>query len=581
MSKVSRTRHDPNPEQLSILLNIARAMGEIHHIDELIDLLARESIRALGADRCSIFLLDTDSQELWSKVAIGESRRIRFPASQGIAGETLAKGKPIIIDDAYQYKGFNSQIDVQTGYTTKNILSVPMSNAQGKIIGCFEMINKKEGAFSESDTSFLQLLANHAAVAVESALLYEQKENVIRDLKVTKISLEVKMKQLEVVYDLEKVLAETMDFQAFLHSVGTILCRFLRTSAVMVIFQENDEAPVKYLFNENKLSQFDCVAETKGIGLRIKSGFTVDMLQKELDLVISNHLGVPFHAVDMHSDEIKSDIWGRVEVLNHPKGFDDHDLSFLNIVAEKVSSAISRFKLLESREKSQRLATIGQLSSTIVHDFRNPMTSIRGFAELIKISGDSMDAKQRDKLCTIIMNQVDRCTNMIEELLSFARGDKKYSLQVYDSETFIDEIIEILTVETEKTGIGLEKIVDYHGDVYIDKDKMMRVIFNLTNNALDILEKGEKLIIGMTLKGDDIEISVSDTGPGVPKDLQESLFDAFVTQGKATGTGLGLHISKEIVEAHKGSIVLDRSYKKGARFVITLPKYRAEESKSA
>ena len=170
------------------------------------------------------------------------------------------------------------------------------------------------------------------------------------------------------------------------------------------------------------------------------------------------------------------------------------------------------------------------------------------------------------------MNQVDRCTNMIEELLSFARGNKSYSFEECDINGFLEEIVDLIQLETDKQNIVLETNFDFEGNANIDRDKMMRVILNLTNNAIEILDKGQKLRITSQEKPDgELEIAVEDDWSRVPPELKSSLFNAFVTEGKETGTGLGLHISKEIVEAHKGQLFLDESYKGGARFIISLP----------
>ena len=100
----------------------------------------------------------------------------------------------------------------------------------------------------------------------------------------------------------------------------------------------------------------------------------------------------------------------------------------------------------------------------------------------------------------------------------------------------------------------------------------MRVVFNLSNNAIEFLKAGEKLVLETSIDDQDmVSIIVKDTGPGVPIELQDTLFEAFVTHGKKKGTGLGLHISKEIVEGHGGKIELDKTYKDGAKFVIKLP----------
>ena len=157
----------------------------------------------MQADRCSIFMLDVKNKEVWSKVAIGEKATIRFPMDQGIAGDTIASGKSLIIPDAYTYPNFNAEIDKETGYKSKNIVTAPMRNADGVVIGCFEVINKLQGSFTEEDASFLQLLANHASAAIEGALLH-------RDLTETHTKL-VLRRAAGIHFAIDHILAETID----------------------------------------------------------------------------------------------------------------------------------------------------------------------------------------------------------------------------------------------------------------------------------------------------------------------------------------------------------------------------------
>ena len=559
-------------------------MGVVHNLDDLIDLLARESARAIVAERCSIFLLDKEAKEIWSKVAIGEKGTIRFPAGQGIAGETISHAQPMIIDDAYADSRFNREIDKKTGYKSRNILTAPMKNVDGEVVGCIEVINKNNGDFTEQDAAMLQLIANQAAIAVDSALLHEQKESMIADLRNTKENLEQRMHQLEMVYEIDKTIAETTDVDTILKTMGIMLNRFLNTNGFMVVIEGEKGSFITYTLKGEEFNKSEISDESLGLELNraIKEGFSAKQLAHHVDQKVENHEGVSFHVAALSDESEDKDSYGRVEVLNHPQGFKEVDSSFIQILAEKISTAISRHHLLERRENSQRLATIGQLSSTIVHDFRSPMTTIRGFAEILNKSGHKMDEEKRKKLCGIIVKQVDRCSNMIEELLAFTRGEKNYSLQECNGEEFINEIHEVLSVEVEKTGVILEKNINYQGSLNMDKEKMMRVIFNLTNNALDILKKDQKIIIELDLnKNDEVELVVSDTGPGIPEELRKNLFDAFVTQGKSNGTGLGLHIAREIIQAHHGSIELDESYVDGARFVIRFPKAIAEFDMSA
>ena len=237
-----------------------------------------------------------------------------------------------------------------------------------------------------------------------------------------------------------------------------------------------------------------------------------------------------------------------------------------------IEDLIQESEFQENRRKIDRLASIGELAATILHDFKNPMGAIRGFAEII-MSNHSLSLEKRDRYSQIIISQVDRCVNMVEELLQFARGDKTLEYRRIDIKDLIDEIALLLKVETDRLEITLEISVSYDGTICIDKEKIIRAIFNLTNNALEMLEKGDRLSINVRENTEHlIEIRIRDTGPGIPESIRHNLFDAFITKGKKKGTGLGLYIAKEIIACHEGKLVVEDlpGDEKGSCFVMTL-----------
>ena len=158
-------------ERLAAILAISRKMNSERDLLPLLDLIAREATNVLLCDRASIFLLDRERNELWSKVALGSGEILRFPATSGIAGRTATTGETINVKDAYSHPQFYNAIDDQTGYRTRNVLSIAVRNQGGEIVGAFEALNKRVGAFSARDEDFLDALASHAAIAIENAQL--------------------------------------------------------------------------------------------------------------------------------------------------------------------------------------------------------------------------------------------------------------------------------------------------------------------------------------------------------------------------------------------------------------------------
>ena len=145
MSSAPHTDLQPSRlnEKLSEILTICQHMNSDRDLGTLLDLVAREATRLLDADRASIFLLDREKMELWSKVALGSDEILRFDARKGIAGAAALTGKIINVSDAYSDPRFNHAIDNQTGYRTRNLLAVPLQNLiDGEVVGAFEVLNK-------------------------------------------------------------------------------------------------------------------------------------------------------------------------------------------------------------------------------------------------------------------------------------------------------------------------------------------------------------------------------------------------------------------------------------------------------
>src|SRR5258705_3045723 len=162
----------PQPElneKLGAILAICQKMNSERDLGALLDLIAREATHLLDGDRASIFLLDREHNELWSKVALGSEEILRFDARLGIAGSTALTGDTINVRDAYGDPRFYSGIDGQTGYRTRNLLAVAMRNQKGEIMGAFEVLNKRSGWFNSRDEEALTALASHAAIAIETA----------------------------------------------------------------------------------------------------------------------------------------------------------------------------------------------------------------------------------------------------------------------------------------------------------------------------------------------------------------------------------------------------------------------------
>jgi HD-GYP domain-containing protein (c-di-GMP phosphodiesterase class II) len=161
--------------KLTALLEVGKAMTAARDLDRLLPLIMAEVTKVMEADRSSLFLVDRERGEIWSKIAQGlEAREIRVKIGTGIAGYVAATGQVVHIPDAYADPRFDRSTDLLTGYRTRSILAHPMANRPGEVIGVIQVLNKREGSFTGEDIELLQALASQAAVAVENAILYEE-----------------------------------------------------------------------------------------------------------------------------------------------------------------------------------------------------------------------------------------------------------------------------------------------------------------------------------------------------------------------------------------------------------------------
>jgi putative methionine-R-sulfoxide reductase with GAF domain len=158
-------------ERLHLLLELTHRLIRTTQQDELLRLLAEITARLANAELATIYLVDRERREIWSKVTLDKGvGEIRLPLGQGIAGTVAATGEPINIPDAYADPRFNQDVDRRTGHKTRNLLTMSITALDGRILGVFQVINKQDGAFGLEDIEILASLASAAAIAIENAL---------------------------------------------------------------------------------------------------------------------------------------------------------------------------------------------------------------------------------------------------------------------------------------------------------------------------------------------------------------------------------------------------------------------------
>ena len=178
---LSSVKNDP----LLALVKIGQAVAAEKDIDKLMQTIAEEARNAVQADRCTVFLYDKETDELWSKVALGlGSQELRFNASQGIAGTVFRTGEIVNIKDAYSDSRFNKEVDLKTGYVTKTILCMPIRNIEQEIIGVFQILNKFGGYFTQEDEDILISIGSSAGISLENAKLFARQKELLEEQRI-------------------------------------------------------------------------------------------------------------------------------------------------------------------------------------------------------------------------------------------------------------------------------------------------------------------------------------------------------------------------------------------------------------
>jgi Nif-specific regulatory protein len=183
-STLSRTSMLEKLERLSMLFKTIMVISKEEDFDDLLNVIAREAAILCEAERSTIFLLSETGDELWAKVALGveEAETLRIPANTGVAGYVVSKGETVLIDDAYKDDRFNPEVDDRTGYRTQNICCVPLKGRDERILGAFQILNKRAGSFTDEDVEMLVTLARHAAVTIERTLQYYALTDTVSNL---------------------------------------------------------------------------------------------------------------------------------------------------------------------------------------------------------------------------------------------------------------------------------------------------------------------------------------------------------------------------------------------------------------
>ncbi|MCR4433727.1 MAG: ATP-binding protein [Caldiserica bacterium] len=230
-------------------------------------------------------------------------------------------------------------------------------------------------------------------------------------------------------------------------------------------------------------------------------------------------------------------------------------------------------KLEELLRRSDRLAALGLFLSGIAHEVRNPLTSIKGFLQLLL--SRKLILPEGINAASLVIKETERLNKLLTDLLSFAspapaKIERKNVLEI------LERTLTLLEDQIKRQGVEVVKELENLPQVEVDEQKLEQVFYNILLNAVQAMPDGGKLTLKARLFDEEAVISFSDTGPGIPEEHLDKVFDPFFTT-KDRGTGLGLAVSHRMMEALGGKIEVQSKKGEGATFVVHLPLFKEEK----
>ena len=560
-------------KEIYSIQRIGRALSSTLRLDELLTLIMQEITSLMDADRSTLFLVDKQRGEIWSKIALkAEVKEIRLPIGKGISGYVAQTGETINIPDAYADTRFDPSTDKRTGYRTRSILCMPVwepmsAGSQREILGVIQVLNKREGHFTAEDEALLETLASQVAISLANARLYHQ--------------LEKKYREIDLLYEFEQLLSEVFDLPEVIRQLLKKTVHHLNADWVLAYFPLQKQ----HVFaGAGKSREFyDRFPRLDAAWEEFMTNPTEQWMRQHADLFhnyfhlnpwetdASNALMISPLQFESPDEEGES-VQGILLVVRSQTGDMEQlsdDQKLVDLVGQKIHRAVELHNLRENLLKQERLSAIGQMMSTIVHDIRGPVNTIYGFVDLM--ADDTTTQEERQEFSEIIRQEIQSITTMITELLDFSKGKTSILPRKTSAKNVMKRFTPRIQQMCDRHHIQLTLENTSTHLIHADEEKLVRVLYNISKNAVEAMQEGGQLTIRASDTTDAVMFLIQDNGPGIPPEIQDRLFDSFVTSGKAGGTGLGLAIVKKVVEEHHGRIELETAAGKGTTFRIYIP----------
>lgn len=600
-AKVSISRKN---NELSTLNYISSLASSSANIDEILERSLYRACAVTGMPMGCILLMSREESILTHSAFAGiEDDRIKAAGSirigEYIEGRVAKSGLIEIVEDTVKSPGQAS--DTFANEEIGSIVSVPIWFG-GKVLGVMDLAAREKRTFSPEDARFFVNIANTIGSAVYNVYCVGEVE--AREAENTQLirNMGKRTEEMTLNYEIQRKITQDISLEETLDSIVKNVPRLLNLSYCVIFLLENGDnkivsikasEPVEKKHGKLKFEMKELIASKEAIDKKcaivMEDTRTFKNVSRDIVRILDARTGMILPLIAR--GKVLGVIW--IYDTNGPRKFNENDVQRANVLSDQIAVAIDNamlFSQLSSTNKQleesyQRLKSLDMMKmeffTLVSHELRTPLTTIKGYAELLQ---DGMlgplNEEQRDKLARI-NSSVDRLTSIVDNLSDLSSiASKRYIVEVIpvSLNDLINEVVRGITFLAESKEIKL--IADIPADlpvVYVDRAKIMQVILNILNNAIKYTPRGGVVTITAKDEEENIIVAVHDTGIGIPKKDLENIFSGFYHAGyklsyEYKGAGLGLALSKGIIESHGGRIWAESEEGNGSTFYFTLPK---------
>lgn len=539
--------------ELETLLEISQALTSTLNTAEILRIIVNKIAANIHVERCSIARIH-ENEKYGLVLASSDNSTLnglkisleRYPEIR----EVMRTGKAVLIEDAQRHPLLDDVRERLAHLDFNTILVLPVIY-QSEVIGTLMLRTvRNRPAFTEREIRFCQLVANVSANALKNARLYELIRDESFELREAKTRIEEELRAKEVYESLFEHASEGL---MAVNVRGEIA--YVNMGALEIFGYERDESVTLTL--QDVLAE-ESLQETLENHINFFLGRNY---KKKLDLIITSRAGEKRCVQVLVSDHR---LLGQYCII-----------SFMDVTEE-------RKREYDLREANARLVDIDRLKSefinTAAHELRTPITVVHGYSTLIRELGMQNLTEQQCEYINAAIQGTEMIMEFVEDLLDLARM-KSGKLELKLEEKYVMEpirdVYKVFAPFASQKGLAL--VMDATEEnirACFDREKIERVLVNLIGNAMKFTPEGGTIGILVDRAGNEVRVSVTDNGPGIPQEYLARIFDEFYQiepDETRHGSGLGLPICKRLVEAHNGRIWVASELSRGSRFTFSLP----------